>query len=230
MKKYGYVRKSAILTALILVFSAVLNAPAANTAVCRSVPNDAKKIAITFDDGPHTVYTKEILDILDKNDIKATFFIIGENALAHPELVEEVAKRGHEIGNHTYTHNFISKESDSKIKDELTRTSEIIRDITGTRPVVFRPPGGCYTERAINTVTDLGYTPVAWSKDSNDWRMRPVDDIVSEMTRNVKGGDILLFHDFNKKGSPTPDAVAKVIPILKNQGFEFVTVSELLKA
>ena len=136
MIRSGFFRKSAILTALILVFSAVLSAPAVNTAVCRSVPNDAKKIAITFDDGPHTQYTKEVLDILDKNGVKATFFIIGKNAAAHPELVAEVAKRGHEIGNHTYTHGFISQQSDSKINDELKRTSEIIRDIIGTTPTI----------------------------------------------------------------------------------------------
>ena len=230
MKRHWFYKKSAVLTAVILVFSAVLNTLAANTAVCRSVPNDAKKIAITFDDGPHTQYTEDILDILDKNGVKATFFMVGSQAIAHPELVSMVAKKGHEIGNHTYSHNFISRESDSKIKDELTRTSEIIRNITGTAPVVFRPPGGCYSDRSISTVISLGYTPVTWSKDSNDWRMKPVDTIVSEMTKNIKSGDIMLFHDFNKKGSPTPEAISKIIPILKKQGFEFVTVSELLKA
>ena len=79
-------------------------------------------------------------------------------------------------------------------------------------------------------MTSLGYTPVTWSKDSKDWRMLPVDTIVSEMTKNVRSGDILLFHDYNRTGSPTPEAISKIIPMLKKQGFEFVTISELLNA
>lgn len=229
MNRAHILRRTLVALALALcVTVGAVGGAAADSAVRRSAPNDKGLISITFDDGPHPKYTREILDILDEYGAHATFFVIGSNAEAHPELLKEIVERGHEIGNHTYSHQTISKVSDNKITDELTRTQKIISSACGFNPVVFRPPGGAYSNRSLAAVTNLGFACVTWSKDSNDWRMLPVETIVKNMTTDVQSGDIFLFHDFNRRGSPTPEAVSQILATLRSQGYSFVTVSELL--
>lgn len=215
----------ALLAVLILV--SVLTPQVIADEPTRCNPNVTDKlVALTFDDGPHVSYTERILDILEKYNVKATFFIIGENAVQHPETIKLIYDKGHELGNHTYTHVSINKISKEKLIDEIEKTSQVIEEICTFRPRVFRPPFGAYSDQSIATVTSLGYRSVLWSKDSRDWQLPPVEQILRAM--EVSSGDILLFHDYNQANSPTPDALEMLIPKLLDKGYKFVTVTELL--
>lgn len=193
--------------------------------------NAGKQIALTFDDGPCKRYTPEILDILSEYGIKATFFVVGKNAQEYPEIVLDEFNRGHEIGNHTYSHPNLRGLSVKSISDEITKTQELLAKITGNSPVLFRPPGGYLNNNVVDCINKSNCRPVLWSwrQDTMDWNNTPSDTIVSNIISNLKDGDIILFHDFHSGKSPTPDALRKLIPILISEGYEFVTVSELIE-
>lgn len=205
-----------------------VGAAAKEEAILRRGTAGEGKVALSFDDGPHAHYTEEILEILSEFGVKATFFIVGENAEKHPDIVRRTAKEGHEIANHTYTHLFLNRMSVAKMCLEVTETSDLLEALTGTRPRLFRPPGGSYSDRKVSVLRDMGYTCVLWSRDSRDWTMPSVSTAVSNALSGVQSGDILLFHDFNRDGSPTPEALRTLIPALREQGLEPVTVSEIL--
>ncbi len=190
--------------------------------------NAENKIALTFDDGPHEKYTEEILNVLSEWGVPATFFVIGENAEARPDLLLKVRDGGHEIGNHTYSHVFLRDLSLAATCKEVTRASDVIEKITGVRPRLFRPPGGSYSDAKLKVITEMGYVSVLWSKDTRDWTSPSVESVVAAAVDSPVSGDIILFHDFVGKHSPTPAALREIIPALQNRGFEFVTVSELL--
>ncbi len=193
--------------------------------------NAGKQIALTFDDGPCKRYTPEILEILDEYGIKATFFVIGKNAEAHPEIILDEFNSGHEIGNHTYSHPNLRSLSTKRISDEITKTQELLARITGKSPTLFRPPGGYLSNDIVDCINQSNCRPVLWSwrQDTMDWNNTPSDTIVSNIISNLKDGDIILFHDFHSGKSPTPDALRKLIPILISEGYEFVTVSDLIE-
>lgn len=189
-----------------------------------------KCVALTFDDGPHKTYTPEILDILDKYNAKATFFIIGENAENNPEIVLETYRRGHEIGNHTYSHPDLKRLSVEKSREEILKTQEILTDITREAPKLFRPPGGYVSNALVDSLFELNCSVVLWSwrQDTRDWSCPTVTCIVNGVLKNLKDGDIILFHDYNAaKSSPTPEALDTILQTLSEQGYRFVTVSEL---
>lgn len=196
--------------------------------VIRSNRDAGKLIALTFDDGPHSSYTEEILDILKQYNIKATFFVVGENVEAMEEKLLRAAEEGHEIGNHTYTHKFITKISENSLKSEIKKTEDIIEKVTGQKPKLFRPPGGMYNESTLKVLSEMGYSSVLWSQDTKDWTLPQVGKIEGDILKNISDGDIILFHDFNQKNSPTPEALRKLIPELLDMGYSFVTVSELM--
>ncbi|MFF2753240.1 polysaccharide deacetylase family protein [Psychrobacillus sp. NPDC058041] len=193
------------------------------------INTEEKVIALTFDDGPHSVYTPQILDLLEEYDAKATFFVIGERALTYPDLILQIGYGGHEIANHTYTHPY--KITPEELKEELKKTNEIIYDITGTYPLYYRPVGGTYNDRIINTAVQNGYKVVMWSwhQDTEDWKTPGVKKIVSRVVSGAKPGDIVLFHDAGGDRSQTVKALEEILPELKKQGYKFVTVSELLE-
>lgn len=190
-----------------------------------------KQVALTFDDGPCKRYTPEILDILNEYGIKATFFVVGKNAQQYPEIVLEEYNKGHEIGNHTYSHPNLRGLSAKRISDEITKTQEILSKITGKSPALFRPPGGYLNNDIVDCIGQSNCRPVLWSwrQDTKDWSNTPSEQIVNNILGNLKDGDIILFHDFHSGKSPTPDALRKLIPILINDGYSFVTVSELIE-
>jgi len=188
-----------------------------------------KRIALTFDDGPHTKYTLEILDILKENNATATFFIIGENAEEHPEIIEKIIASGCEVGNHTWSHAYLDKLNPQDIYDELSRADELLKNLTGKSPKLFRPPGGRYNDTILKIADEFGYTTVLWSKDTRDWSSPTIDKVISSALDNPADGDIILFHDYNARNSPTPEALRKILPKLIADGYTTVTVSELLK-
>lgn len=191
--------------------------------------NAGKFIALTFDDGPHQTQTDEILAVLQKYGVKATFFPIGQNIAAHPDVTRRVHQAGHEIGNHTYTHAAVSKLTDDRLTEELDATAALLKEQCGVTPTVFRPPGGDISEGAVRLVNALGYRYVLWSwrVDTRDWASVSVDSVINTVLDNVRDGDVILFHDYVAGVSPTAKALETLIPALRARGYEFVTVSEL---
>ena len=188
-----------------------------------------KIVAITFDDGPDPEYTPQVLELLARYDAKATFFIIGQNAEKNPELVLRQYEEGHELANHTFTHPWTS--SVPTLDKELKQTNEIIFSITGFRPTLFRPVGGQYTDDMISTAVKNGFKVVMWSwhQDTEDWANPGVQKIVDTVLTGTKPGNVILFHDSGGDRRQTLEALDKILPELKKQGYQFVTITELLE-
>ena len=190
--------------------------------------NSSSKIALTFDDGPHPRHTREILDILEEYGVTATFFVIGVNAEAYPEIVKAEIDRGHEVGNHTYSHANLRRECTAEIVRELDDAEKVIYEAAEYKPKLLRPPGGKYANQLKEIAKQYNYSIILWTVDTKDWAHKSVDSICDNVLTNVKSGDIILFHDHITGGSPTPEALRRIIPELKSRGFTFVTVSELI--
>jgi polysaccharide deacetylase family sporulation protein PdaB len=190
-----------------------------------SVETDEKKVALTFDAAWGDDYTLGILDILDKYDIKGTFFLVGFWVDKYPDHVKEIDKRGHEIGNHSTNHPYMTQISDAEAIKELEVTSDKIEELIGKRPVLFRPPFGDYDDRIVNLCREKGYYVIQWDVDSLDWKELGVQPVVDRVTRNVRNGSIVLFHNNAKY---ILEYLPIVIERLKAEGYEFVTVSELI--
>ena len=193
-----------------------------------SCENDSKRIAITFDDGPHYKYTAEILDILRENDVKATFFVVGQLAKRYPELILREISEGHEIASHTWSHPHISEVSEASLASELSSNEELIFELAEYRLKLFRPPEGKYSDVVRRVAADHDYEVVLWTVDTRDWSHPSVDKIVETVLNDTESGSIILCHDFIGSDSPTPEALRRFIPELKRNGYEFVTVSELI--
>ena len=187
-----------------------------------------KKIALTFDDGPHPVKTPKILDLLEKHGVKATFFIVGSLAEYHPEIVAREAAEGHELANHSHTHARLSGLTEAEIKAEIEKADAIIKKAAGVTPRLFRPPEGAYSGNVVKIASDMGKETIIWTVDTLDWAKTPRDAIVENVKANVTSGSIILFHDCTREGTFTLESLEVLIPYLKSQGYEFVTVSELI--
>lgn len=196
--------------------------------VHRSGRSDEMTIALTFDDGPHPKYTDKILSILEKYHIHATFFVVGENVEHYPEVTKRVIEAGHELGNHTYSHADLSKISYREGCEEIMSAENAIFEENEYSTRLLRPPGGLYNDTIFKIADRLGYSVILWTVDTRDWAHNSVDNIVKKVLSETKNGDIILFHDYISKKSPTPEALEKIIPLLIEKGFKFVTVTELL--
>ena len=195
---------------------------------CRSAVS-TKRIALTFDDGPHPRYTKEILKILAEYKIPATFFIIGVNAERYPEDLQAIVDAGCELGNHTYSHPHMRRMDTEATRQELLHCQSVIQQLTGIRPTLFRPPEGIFSENLYGLTKEMQYQIVLWSIDTKDWAMNPSDAITQTVMSQLRGGDIILMHDYVSGGNTTCDALRAIIPQILSQGYSFVTVSELIK-
>jgi len=193
------------------------------------VANQNKVIALTFDDGPWPKYTAQILEILKKNNIKATFFWIGQNVKNYPELAQQVVAEGHAIGNHTWTHSYRRMNQTASAK-EIEDTAAIIQSTTGVKTTLFRPPGGLLTNGPASYAISKNYAILMWSADSTDYaRGLSVNTLYNRVMKNVLPGGMVLMHDGGGDRSRTTIALPRVIDALKKQGYRFVTVPELLK-
>lgn len=181
-----------------------------------------KKIALTFDDGPHPVYTPLLLDGLAKRKVNATFFITGENAEAYPELVKRMQEEGHLIGNHTYSHIQLTRGNREKFKGELKKTNEIIEEITGQGVTYVRPPYGSWDK---SFEKELNMFPVLWNIDPLDWCSHNAECIAAKVVEKAGDGDIILMHDYY---DTSVTAALEVVDVLQKRGFQFVTVEEIL--
>ena len=183
---------------------------------------EKKRIALTFDDGPHPIYTPQMLELLKEEQVPATFFLLGENVELYGDVVKEIAKEGHLIGNHTYHHVQITSLSLEEACKEIQETSDLIEELTGTGTEYVRPPFGTWNEELEER---LDLIPVMWSIDTKDWTTQNVDWIVRETVKHAEDHDIILMHDSYQS---TVDAVKRVIEQLEAEGFEFVTVDEII--
>lgn len=190
-----------------------------------SVNMKEKKVAITFDASWGADKTDSILDTLDKYNVKATFFLVGNWCDDYPNKVKEIAKRGHEIGNHSNKHPNFTTISKDKIIKEVEITNAKIMELTGQSPRLFRFPEGVYNDLAIETISQSGLTSIQWDVDSVDWKANGAELEYDKVTKNVKPGSIVLFHNDARY---TPETLPKIIEFLQKEGYEFVRVSDLL--
>lgn len=194
--------------------------------------DDEKVIALTFDDGPDVDFTPQILDILKKHNIKATFFVVGEKVEWNPELLKREYDEGHEIGNHTFTHINVSKRGYGEIEKEITDTQQSIKKVIGQEPTLFRPPYRAISKSMCSIVKQKNMNIILWSNlDPRDWSNPGVYYIVDTITSKAENGNIILLHDYNtvrNSKSQTIQALDSVISKLKEKGYKFVTVSELI--
>lgn len=182
------------------------------------------KIALTFDDGPNAVHTPALLDGLKERDVKATFFLIGKNIEAgnNAEIVKRELEEGHLIGNHTYSHVEITRVSDETAYQEIKKTNDLITEITGKPVEYMRPPFGLWQKDLEQRIHVL---PVLWTIDPLDWATENVDEIVNKVVTDVEENDIILLHDCYKS---SVKAALRIVDLLEAQGYQFVTVDELL--
>ena len=183
---------------------------------------EIKKIALTFDDGPHPVYTPKLLDGLQKRGVKATFFVTGENAEANPDIIKRMNGDGHVIGNHTYSHIQLTCNNGDTFKKELIRTNEVIKRITDTDVVYVRPPYGSWDKKFEK---ELNMFPVLWNVDPLDWCTNDADKIARRILKDTEEGDIILMHDYY---ATSVTAALQVVDALQAEGYTFVTVEEIL--
>jgi peptidoglycan/xylan/chitin deacetylase (PgdA/CDA1 family) len=188
-----------------------------------------KVVALTFDDGPSPNNTIDILNLLNEYSIKATFFMIGQNIERYPEIASAVFKSGHDIGNHTYSHQRTLFGSVDFFRDEIQRTDELIRKIGYQEEIFFRPPFG---KKLINlplALKELEKTTVTWDVDSKDTKNQDPNWLKSKVLTNIEPGSIILFHDGFSKKEGTITTIRAVIEELKKQGYTFLTINELLR-
>lgn len=190
-----------------------------------SVETEEKKIAISFDAAWGNEYTEDILDTLDEYNIKSTFFLVKFWVDKYPEDVKEIAKRGHDVGNHSATHPNMSELNREQIMEELNSTGDEIEKLTGKKSILFRPPYGDYNDLLIKTCRENGYYVIQWDVDSLDWKELGVQPVVDKVTRNIRNGSIVLFHNNAKH---IKEYLPIVIERLLESGYEIVPVSELI--
>jgi peptidoglycan/xylan/chitin deacetylase (PgdA/CDA1 family) len=195
------------------------------------VPMARKEIALTFDDGPYPFYTPLLLHQLESDDTPATFFLVGRTMQEYPELVERIVASGDEIGNHTFNHYTLTGLTDDEIEDQLTSCASLIESYTGSQPTLFRPPHGRYDQHVVDVARKLGYRTVLWSDAPDDARPDnsevPVNEIVQRVLLHAHPGGIVLLHSGQYN---TILALPEIVANLRDRGYQFVTVSQLLAA
>ena len=186
-----------------------------------NTPLGKKRVALTFDDGPHPTNTLAILHLLDEYNAKATFFMLGNRVDFYPGIAQDIAKRGHELGNHTWNHKDITSLGKAEIIQEIEMTNEVIQNATGEQPTVFRPPYGAINDPVLDI---LGLPTVLWTIDTLDWKSHNPNKVLSIVKENISDGSVILMHDIHES---SVEAVELLLEFLEEEGYEFVTVSEL---
>ena len=191
-----------------------------------SVHVDGPFIALTFDDGPNATLTPKLLDLLAARHLKATFFVVGQNAADHPEILKRAVREGHEIANHSWSHPNLGKMSDEAVRRELQKTDDAIAAAIGKRPTLLRPPYGSITAHQKKWIHDeFGYRIIIWDVDPLDWKRPGPSVVTARILKETHAGSIVLAHDIH---APTIEAMPKTFDQLIEKGFKSVTVTELL--
>ena len=220
-----------LLAAVFIAHVSMRSAPAVMTAAAKrelpvyNVDTEEKVLSISFDAAWGRANTEEILNILDRYDVKTTFFLVGFWAEKHPDLVRELVSRGHEIGNHSATHPHMASLSRAQIGEELRRCSDLVASITGMPTTLFRPPYGEYNDDVVRVSREMGYECVQWNVDSLDWKNLGKENMVRQCTKNVNPGDIVLFHNDSKY---ILEALPEILEYYTQAGYKIIPVSQLL--
>lgn len=189
------------------------------------VDTSDKKVAISFDAAWGAERTPLLLDTLDEFGIKTTFFVVGFWIDDYPDVLKDIATRGHEIGNHTATHPHLNSLDEGAIKDEIGQVHEQIKVLTGQTAILFRPPYGEYSNKVVEAAGELGYYTIQWSVDSLDWKDLDADSICRRVVGAIHPGAIVLFHN---NATNTPEALPRILTALRAEGYEIVPISQLI--
>ncbi len=187
-------------------------------------PRDVPSVALTFDDGPIPGKTEPILDLLRDANVPATFFVLGENAERHPEILDRMVREGHEIGNHTFAHPNLTKLSNSEVRKEIKRSQDIIYESVGYFPRFFRPPYGAANLTTMSILSSQNLTAVFWSVDPQDWKGGSEQEIVADISDHLDNGSIILLHE---RSPNTSQSIPKIIETVREKGFTFVTLGKM---
>jgi peptidoglycan/xylan/chitin deacetylase (PgdA/CDA1 family) len=198
------------------------------------LPRGTKQLALTYDDGPNDPHTLRLLEILAKHNVHATFFLIGRYVKQRPELAREIVQAGHIVGNHTFTHPLLIFKSTAEIRQELSACRSALEDAVGQHSSLFRPPFGGRRPAVLRIVRELGLKPVMWNVTGYDWTAPPCAVIEQKVTKQIRGGDVILLHDgghlhMGADRSQTVEATDHLITKYKSEGYEFTTIPQMLE-
>lgn len=193
----------------------------------------SRQLALTFDDGPNDPHTQKLLEVLARHNVRATFFLIGRYSRLRPDIVREIARAGHAIGNHTFTHPNLIFASALQTKLQLDECNGALSDILGHRPTLFRPPFGGRRPQTFRIAREMGFEPVMWNVTGWDWKTTSPDYVERRVSRQIRGGNVILLHDgshlsFGYNRAHTIIAADRLIASHKAQAFEFVTIPEMM--
>ena len=240
MSKYFIISKKGMITALIIILGVIVGVlcvafgePAVAASASQkklpiySVKRDDKKISISFDAAWGADLTDSILSILEKYNVKTTFFVVGKWAEQYPDKVKALSDAGHEVENHSYDHPHMTNMSKEDMLNELERCNTKIAEITGKRPTLLRPPYGDYNNTVIEAAEQCSMHTIQWSVDSLDWKGLDASEISRRVTEGVKPGSIVLFHN---AAEHTPEALPTILESFISEGYEIVPISQLIYA
>jgi peptidoglycan-N-acetylglucosamine deacetylase len=198
------------------------------------LPRGTRQLALTYDDGPNDPHTLRLLEVLAKHDVQATFFLIGRYVRQRPEIAREIVKAGHIVGNHTFTHPLLIFKSVAEIRQELSDCRSALQDAIGEHSNLFRPPFGGRRPAVLRVARELGLVPIMWNVTGFDWNAPPSEVIEAKVTKQVRGGDVILLHDGGHKQmgadrAQTVLATDRLIAKYKSGGHEFVTIPQMLQ-
>ena len=197
------------------------------------LPRGNKQLALTYDDGPNDPHTFRLLEILAKHNVQATFFLIGRYVKQRPDIVRELAKAGHVIGNHTFTHPLLTLKSAREIRNELQTCHTAIQDAAGDHSNLFRPPFGGRRPAVLRIARELGLEPVMWNVTGYDWNAPPAEVIERKVSRRISGGNVILLHDgghlqMGADRSQTVIATDRLLTRYKAEGYSYKTIAEMM--
>jgi peptidoglycan/xylan/chitin deacetylase (PgdA/CDA1 family) len=199
-----------------------------------SLARGTKQLALTYDDGPNDPHTMRLLEVLAKHNVRATFFLIGRYVRQRPDIVREIVKAGHVIGNHTFTHLLLTFKSAAEVGKELSDCRAAIQDAVGEQSDLFRPPFGGRRPAVLRIARELGLQPIMWNITGYDWDAPPAAVIEKKVSNQIRGGDVILLHDGGHKQmgadrSQTVLATDHLITRYKSEGYDFVTIQQMLE-
>jgi peptidoglycan/xylan/chitin deacetylase (PgdA/CDA1 family) len=192
-------------------------------------PAGSREVALTFDDGPHPLFTPLVLEVLRRYGVPATFFCVGLNAHAYPELVAQTADAGHQVANHTWSHPYLPDLRRDELLRQVDATNEALAKVTGGSNTLVRPPYGARTPELLSWLAESGSTTVLWNVDANDWAAPGTDAVVDNVTSGVTGGSVVLMHDAGGDRSQTVEALPRIVEDLLARDYRLVTIDQLTR-